>query len=246
MSEMIYRGLHVEDESADEQGTTGQSSPPSRLPAPRLLRAALKQAFSRLRPDIQRKDSVLFVVEMITLLSIVLTFVALASGYSPAWVIGLLALDGLLLVMLLGVNFAHALAEARRQEEAASLARARREIPALRVWKVDEGEPPARAGLAPVNHVRANSRYYLIQTTVSSQLQCGDLVLVQADRLVPSDGEIVEGAASIDESAITGESTPVFREAGAGDCGVRRGVWVVSGFLVIRVGGDPGQPSSRR
>jgi K+-transporting ATPase ATPase B chain len=239
MSEMIYRGLHVEDESADGPGTTGQSG----LPAPRLLRAALKQAFIRLRPDIQWKDPVLFVVEITTMLSIVLTFAALASGYSPAWVIGLLALDCLLLVMLLGVNFAHALAETRRQEETASLARARQEMPAFRVWKVDEGEPPARASRAPVNHARANSRYYVIQKTVSSQLQCGDLVLVQADRLVPGDGEIVEGAASIDESAITGESTPVFREAGTEDCGVRRGVRVVSGFLVIRVGGDPGHRS---
>src|SRR5262249_15859989 len=159
-----------------------------------------KQAFVMLRPDIQWKNPVMFVVEVGTVLTLLFT-IATAAGYESAVPIGyLIALSIWLFLTVLFANFASALAEARGKAHAHALRKTRQETPAYRLG--DSGQ---------------------IEETVSTALQEGDRVVVEAGQLVPGDGEIVEGVASVDESAITGESAPVVREAGGDRSGVTGG-----------------------
>src|SRR3954463_10694210 len=154
--------------------------------APELLRAAFKQSFVMLRPDIQWKNPVMFVVEVGTVLTIAFTIATLFGYASQVTITYLLALDFWLFVTVLFANFATALAEARGKAQADSLRKTRRETPAFRLTRSGE-----------------------IEETVSTDLAAGDHVVVEAGELIPGDGEIVEGIASVDESAITGESAPV-------------------------------------
>src|SRR6516165_4951285 len=186
--------------------------------APDLLRAALKQAFVMLRPDIQWKNPVMFVVEIGTVLTILFTIAALVGFTSQVPVAYLIALDIWLFLTVIFANFATALAEARGKAQADSLRKTRRETPAFRLLENDQ-----------------------IEETVSTALETGDRVLVVAGQIIPGDGEIIEGVASVDESAITGESAPVIREAGGDRSGVTGGTRVLSDRIVVRVTAGPGK-----
>lgn len=181
--------------------------------APELMRPALKQAFVMLRPDIQWANPVMFVVELgafLTLLFVVQA--ALGQSASQVPVTYFIALDVWLFLTVLFANFATALAEARGKAQAESLRRARRDTPAYRLRGKD-----------------------IIEQVLSADLKPDDLVVVEAGLMIPGDGEIIEGIASVDESAITGESAPVIREAGGDRSGVTGGTRVLSDRIVVRI-----------
>ena len=184
---------------------------------PDLLKTAFRQSLIMLRPDIQWKNPVMFVVEVGSLLTVIYT-VAKFFGYQSAAGVGyLLALDFWLVATLLFANFASAIAEARGKAQADALRKTRRSTPARR--------------LRPDGSM---------EETVSTALRSGDRVEIVAGEVVPSDGEIVEGVASIDESAITGESAPVIREAGGDRSGVTGGTRVLSDRIVVQITANPG------
>ena len=197
---------------------------------PELLIAALKQSFVMLKPSIQWQNPVMFTVEVGTVLTILFTIARFAGYESAAGKGYLLALDFWLVLTLLFANFASALAEARGKAQADSLRKTRRESPARR--------------LSNYEHDRATgveARGWTIDRTTSSNLRAQEIVLVEAGELIPSDGEIIEGVASIDESAITGESAPVIREAGGDRSGVTGGTRVLSDYIVVQITASPGQ-----
>jgi K+-transporting ATPase ATPase B chain len=195
---------------------------------PQLLKAAFKQSLVMLRPDIQWKNPVMFVVEVGTVLTIIYT-IAKFLGYQSAASIGyLLALDFWLVLTLLFANFASALAEARGKAQAETLRKTRRETPARRLENYFKN---GKGG------IEAN---WEIEETTSSDLHGGDFVMVEVGQVIPSDGEIVEGVASIDESAITGESAPVIREAGGDRSGVTGGTRVLSDQIIVQITAAPG------
>src|SRR5215467_9539305 len=173
------------------------SVPPRRsrtqaLFAPELVRPAMVESFKMLRPDVQWRNPVMFVVEIgavLTLLFVVQA--ALGMSSSQVSISYFIALDFWLWLTVLFANFATALAEARGQAQAESLRRTRRDTPAIRL--------------------RADGS---TEQTTSTDLKAGDLVVVESHQIIPGDGEVIEGIASVDESAITGESAPVIREAG--------------------------------
>ena len=177
------------------------------------MRPALKKAFVMLRPDIQWANPVMFVVELgafLTLLFVVQA--ALGQSASQVPVTYFIALDVWLFLTVLFANFATALAEARGKAQAESLRRARRDTPAYRLRGKD-----------------------IIEQVLSADLKPDDLVVVEAGLMIPGDGEIIEGIASVDESAITGESAPVIREAGGDRSGVTGGTRVLSDRIVVRI-----------
>src|SRR3984885_13701003 len=186
--------------------------------APHLLRAALKQSFVMLRPDIQWKNPVMFVVEVGTVLSVVFTVARLFGYSSQARLTYLLALDFWLLLTVLFANFATALAEARGKAQADALRKTRRETPAWR--QTLDGT---------------------LEETNSTLLKAGDLVAVTAGQIIPGDGEIIDGVASVDESAITGETAPLIRDAGGDRSGVTGGTRVLSDRIVVRITAGAGK-----
>jgi K+-transporting ATPase ATPase B chain len=192
--------------------------------APDLLKAALVRAFVMLRPDILWKNPVMFTVEVGTALSIVYTvYKVIDPGSTMASLGYLVALDVWLLLTVLFANFAEALAEARGKAQADALRKTRQETPASRL-------PPGTEPAAALVALRPP-----VEETVSTALREGDLVVVSAGEFIPGDGEIVAGVASIDESAITGESAPVVREAGGDRSGVTGGTRVLSDRVVVRL-----------
>ncbi|HEY2389088.1 MAG TPA: potassium-transporting ATPase subunit KdpB [Candidatus Binatia bacterium] len=189
------------------------------LLAPELVRAAFKQSFIMLRPDIQWTNPVMFVVEIgafLTLLFVIQALVAGSSSQVP--VTYFIALDFWLFLTVLFANFATSLAEARGKAQADSLRRTRRDTPAYQL--------------------RSDGS---IEEVSSRALKPGDRVVVEAGQTIPGDGEIVEGVASVDESAITGESAPVIREAGGDRSGVTGGTLVLSDRIVVRVTAAAGE-----
>jgi K+-transporting ATPase ATPase B chain len=186
--------------------------------APELLRRALKQSFVMLRPDIQWKNPVMFVVEVGTVLSIIFTIATIAGAGGLAPVPYLIQLDVWLFLTVLFANFASALAEARGKAQADALRKTRQQTPAFRLMKTG-----------------------MLEETVSTALQAGDQVVVEAGQFIPGDGEIIEGVASVDESAITGESAPVIREAGGDRSGVTGGTRVLSDRIVVEITATAGK-----
>src|SRR5271169_1470559 len=201
-----------------------QTPPPRRIRSralfePELVRAALKQSFLMLRPDIQWSNPVMFVVEIgafLTLLFIIQAAVSTSASVVP--ITYFIALDFWLWVTVLFANFATALAEARGKAQAESLRKTRSETPAFRLNAANK-----------VEEVR------------STDLRPGDRVVITAGQIIPSDGEIIEGIASVDEAAITGESAPVIREAGGDRSGVTGGTRVISDRIVVKITALPGQ-----
>src|SRR6202795_1419332 len=202
----------------------GTTKPPGRHQATRLLTPgtvgpALKQAFVIVRPDIQWKNPVMFVVEVGAFLTLAYLIQALLGKSESQVSIGnFVALDAWLFLTVLFANFATGLAEARGRAQANSLKRTRRDTIAHRLTSGDK-----------------------IEEVASTVLKIGDRVIVETGQIVPGDGEIIEGIASIDESAITGESAPVIREAGGDRSGVTGGTLVVSDRIVVRITSGSGE-----
>src|ERR1700693_2107702 len=177
-----------------------------------LMKRALLDSFLRLTPRYQWRNPVMFVVYIGSILTTILWVQAITGkGEAPAEFI--LAVTLWLWVTLLFANFAEAIAEGRSKAQAASLKSARKDTNPKKLAK------PERSAA---------------QTSVPSQsLRKGDLVLVVQGDLIPGDGEVIEGAASIDESAITGESAPVIRAAGSDFNTVTGGTRVLSDWLIV-------------
>ncbi|MGA2617302.1 MAG: potassium-transporting ATPase subunit KdpB [Thermoguttaceae bacterium] len=198
---------------------------------PQLLKAAFWQSLVMLRPDIQWKNPVMFTVEVGTVLTLIYTVAKFFGMQSVAGIWYLLALDLWLILTLLFANFASAIAEARGKAQADALRKTRRETPAWRVPHYHRGNGSPAGG--PDDWELEESR--------SSILQAGDIILVRAGEVIPSDGEIIQGVASIDESAITGESAPVIREAGGDRSGVTGGTRVLSDWIVVEITASAGK-----
>jgi potassium-transporting ATPase ATP-binding subunit len=211
--------------------------------APDLLKTALVQSLVMLRPDIQWKNPVMFVVEVGTVLSILYTFAkAIQPEAYPASLGYLIALDIWLFLTVVFANFASALAEARGKAQADALRKTRQETPAYRLQRREDAkrvlhELEIQASVPGSNGVE----HALLEETVSTRLNEGDLVVVQAGQFIPGDGEILAGVASVDESAITGESAPVIREAGGDRSGVTGGTRVLSDRIVVEITARPGK-----
>ena len=206
------------DYSAEATKAARRESRRASLFAPEMTSAALKQSFVMLRPDIQWKNPVMFVVEVGTVLSIIFTIRVLLGYSSQASVGYLISLDVWLFLTVIFANFASALAEARGKAQADALRKTRQATPAFRL--------------------RANGT---VEETVSTALQAGDKVVIEAGHIIPGDGEITEGVASVDESAITGESAPVIREAGGDRSGVTGGTRVLSDRIVVQITAGAGK-----
>ncbi|MDN0084698.1 potassium-transporting ATPase subunit KdpB [Crenobacter sp. SG2305] len=187
---------------------------------PALTRPALVDSFRKLTPRAQIKNPVMFVVYTVSVVATALWLQALfGQGEAPAWLIGTIALW--LWFTVLFANFAEALAEGRSKAQAASL-----------------------KGLKKTAHAKrlAEPRYGAKFTLVNADtLLKGDVVLVQASEVIPCDGEVIEGIASVDESAITGESAPVIRESGGDFSSVTGGTRVLSDWIVVRATVNPGE-----
>ena len=174
-----------------------------------------------LRPDIQWANPVMFVVEIGTVLTFLFIVQALVStSVSQVPITYFIALDVWLFLTVLFANFATALAEARGKAQAESCDRTRGETPAFRI--------------------KGGS----MEEVLSTDLKPGDQVVVTTGQVIPSDGEIIQGIASVDESAITGESAPVIREAGGDHSGVTGGTRVISDRIVVKITALPGQSLS--
>ena len=179
---------------------------------------ALKNSFVMLRPDIQWKNPVMFVVEVGTILTLIYVL-QMAFGKSTGIVpIGyFIALDVWLFLTVLFANFATAFAEARGKAQADSLRKARKDT---------------------VAHLLKNGSFIEVS---SSELKPGDKVAVAAGQIIPGDGEVIEGVAAVDESAITGESAPVIRAAGSDLSGVTGGTYVLSDRIVVQITSGRGE-----
>lgn len=183
-----------------------------------LVLESLKQSFVKLNPRLMVKNPVMFTVEICTVLMIVATLYFLFAGITDQGSFGYnVAVSIILFITLLFANFAEAIAEARGKAQADSLRKTREKTPAKMI---------------------VNGK---VQVISSSQLKKGDVFECEAGDVIPSDGEIIEGLASIDESAITGESAPVIREAGGDKSSVTGGTKVLSDKIRVQVTTQPGE-----
>ncbi len=183
-----------------------------------LVIESLKQSFVKLNPWTMFRNPVMFTVEICTLMMLIVTVYAAVTGDVNQGSVGYnIAVFLILFVTLLFANFAEAIAEARGKAQADSLRKTREETPAKLV----------------LNN--------LIKVVSSSQLKKGDVFECEAGDIIPADGEIIEGLASIDESAITGESAPVIREAGGDKSSVTGGTKVLSDRIRVKVTTQPGE-----
>ncbi len=182
-----------------------------------IIARAARDAFAKLNPAKLIRNPVIFVTEIVALL---VTVLAIRNALTAApWTFPA-AIASWLWLTVLFATFAEAVAEGRGRARAESLRRARSDAMA----KVLEN---------PRDRVRTTA-------VPASQLRAGTVVLIEAGDLVPSDGEVIEGVASVNESAVTGESAPVIREAGGDRSAVTGGTQVISDWLVVRITADPG------
>nr|WP_315206572.1 potassium-transporting ATPase subunit KdpB [uncultured Albidiferax sp.] len=186
---------------------------------PALLKPALAAAFTKLNPRVQWRNPVMFVVFIGSILTTLFGVLALDSGDGTAGFV--LSVAVWLWFTVLFANFAEALAEGRAQAQASSLRSLKKSTMAKKLR-----EPKYGTTWLPEE---------------AENLRKGDVVLVMANDLVPLDGEVIEGVASVDESAITGESAPVVRESGGDFSSVTGGTRVLSDWLVVRISVNPGE-----
>jgi K+-transporting ATPase ATPase B chain len=185
-----------------------------------IVKRAILDAFKKLNPRTQVRNPVMFVVLVGSVLTTGLFIQALlGQGEAPAGFI--FAVSAWLWFTVLFANFAEAMAEGRGKAQADALRKARRDIVAKKL---------------------AQPKYGAASTGIpSSDLRKGDVVLVEAGDFIPGDGEVIEGVASVDESAITGESAPVIRESGGDRSAVTGGTRVLSDWLIVRITANPGE-----
>ncbi len=193
---------------------------PKSLYEPALMRQAGVDALKRLSPQAQVKNPVMFVVWLGSVMCTGLFIESLLhKGEEPTWFI--LAITLWLWFTVLFANFAEAMAEGRGKAQAASLKGLQKTV-----WAKKLVEPKYGAEIVQ---------------TQSQELRKGDVVLIEAGDTVPGDGEVIEGVASADEPALTGESAPVIRESGGDFCAVTGGTRVLSDWLVVRITTNPGE-----
>ncbi len=196
------------------------AKPKSALTDKKMVLQAIRDAFRKLDPRIQAQNPVMLLVYISAALTTLLFVFSLfqiqdaSTGYT-------LAIAVVLWLTVLFANFAEAIAEGRGKAQADSLRNAKKEV---------------EAHLIP-----SPGRRDEITARPSAQLKKGDIVLVRAGEQIPADGEVIDGAASVDESAITGESAPVIRESGGDRSAVTGGTTVISDWLVIRVTSEAGE-----
>lgn len=186
---------------------------------PSLVSTAVRQSFVKLHPGLMIKNPVMFTVEIGTAIMLLVSLYQLITGdlsQGAAWYNWVIF--SILLLTVLFANFAEALAEARGKAQAESLRKTREETPAKKI--TSNGD---------------------IETLSSSMLHLGDHFVCEAGDIIPMDGEITQGIATIDESAITGESAPVIREAGGDKSSVTGGTKVLSDRIVVKVTTQPGE-----
>ena len=184
----------------------------------KIYQWAAGQSFKKLNPRQQIKNPVMFVVYLGAVLTTLLCFYP--TGV-PIWFS--IAVTIFLWLTLLFANFAEAVAEGRGKAQADSLKQAKKEVMTYKINSLED--------IREENFIELRS----------SDLKRGDLVYVRSGEQIPADGDVIEGAASVDESAITGESAPVIRESGGDRSAVTGGTTVVSDYLVIRVTSENGQ-----
>jgi K+-transporting ATPase ATPase B chain len=182
----------------------------------KIVRQALIDSFVKLNPRTMMKNPVMFVVEVGSVITSVLLFKDLAR-HNPGFGFDLQITLWLWFTVLFA-NFAEAMAEGRGKAQADTLRKAKSETVANRLL------PDGRT-----------------ETVPGSKLRAGDLVIVSAGEVIPGDGDAIEGVASVDESAITGESAPVIREAGGDRCAVTGGTRVLSDQIKVKVTSNPGE-----
>lgn len=188
-----------------------------------MVMTALKQSFVKLNPRIMFRNPVMFTVELGTFVMLgVCIWIAAGEAGQGSLAYNVL-ITAILLITVLFANFAEAIAEARGKAQADSLRKTREDTPAKKIFIVGE--------------IYTNE----IKIIPSSQLRKGDKFVCEAGDIIPMDGEIVEGLATIDESAITGESAPVIREAGGDKSSVTGGTKVLSDRIVVQVTTEPGE-----
>lgn len=186
----------------------------------KMLGRAMKDSFAKLSPKTQAKNPVMFLVFVSAILTSILWVVSLfglkdaPSGYT-------LAIAIILWFTVLFANFAEAIAEGRGKAQADSLRASRKDVDAHKIPSVSQKDS--------------------VTVVPSALLKKGELVIVKAGEQIPADGEVIEGAASVDESAITGESAPVIREAGGDRSAVTGGTTVLSDWIVVRVTNEAGE-----
>lgn len=191
---------------------------------PALVGTAIKQSFVKLNPALMIKNPVMFTVEIGTVVMLAVSIYQIVTGdLSQGALWYNITVFVILFITVLFANFAEALAEARGKAQAESLRKTREDTPAKKILIV---------GDMYVNEVKI---------IPSSQLRKGDLFLCEAGDIIPMDGEIIEGLATIDESAITGESAPVIREAGGDKSSVTGGTKVLSDQIKVKVTTEPGE-----
>jgi K+-transporting ATPase ATPase B chain len=189
-----------------------------------LYRRAVLDAFIKLDTRRMLRNPVMFVVEVGSLLTTILWVQALVGkGEAPANFVGAVAIW--LWFTVLFANFSEAIAEGRGKAQAEALRKTRKETQAKKISRLPEkGKKPEQFNL-----------------TASTLLHQGDLFLVESGDILPADGEVVEGIASVDESAVTGESAPVIRESGGDRSAVTGGTRLLSDWLVVQVSANPGE-----
>jgi K+-transporting ATPase ATPase B chain len=188
-----------------------------------LVREAMTQSFVKLNPKVMFRNPVMFTVWIGTFVMLIVNIWILSGEKSQGSLAYNLIVFAVLLLTLLFANFAEAIAEARGKAQANSLRKTREETPAKWIQAI---------GDMYVNEIKI---------VPSSQLQKGHVFLCETGDIIPTDGEIIEGLATIDESAITGESAPVIREAGGDKSSVTGGTKVLSARIKVKVTTEPGE-----
>ena len=210
--------------STDDEGRKMKEKKSSVLFDPVLFKPAVAASFSKLSPSVQWRNPVMFVVYVGSILTTLLGLQALAGqGDAPAGFV--LAIALWLWFTVLFANFAEAIAEGRSKAQAASLRSLKQST-----WAKKYADPSGQA---------FRKKSWLPEQ--AENLRKGDVVLVEAKDLIALDGEVIEGVASVDESAITGESAPVVRESGGDFSSVTGGTRVLSDWLVVRISVNPGE-----
>ena len=187
------------------------------------VKEALVQSFVKLNPKVMFKNPVMFTVEIGTAIMFIMCIAILLGAQNQGSFIYNFIVFIILFLTLLFANFAEAIAEARGKAQADSLRKTREETPAKKVLSLGK--------------VSSSD----IEMISSSQLKKGDMFFCEAGDVIPTDGEIIEGLATIDESAITGESAPVIREAGGDKSSVTGGTKVLSDRITVKVTTEPGE-----
>jgi K+-transporting ATPase ATPase B chain len=204
---------------------------------PGIVRQAAIDSFKKLDPRLQVRNPVMFIVELGSLLTTIVFVQQLMNGTGSPLFTGQVA--AWLWFTVLFANFAEAMAEGRGKAQADALRRAKTETTANRV-RTDTSRELIVA-IARKGEVEPLRIEQFIETVAASSLRKDDIVVVSAGEFVPGDGEVIHGVASVDESAITGESAPVIRESGGDRSAVTGGTKVLSDQIIVKITSDPGQ-----